>query len=580
MDNVLKEILSELNENEAMKYITSLTENTPKRISGRGDDKKAAKYICEKMSEWGLESKLIEFETYNSFPEYSDLKILYPETLQIKSLPCAHIASTLSEGLKADLVYVGSGGFDDYINKDVAGKVVLVEVSYAPATPEKARIAAEKGAIGMICMNWGGDEDVICMRALKSVWGNPTPDNFSKIPQIAGLSITRKAGEYLRDLCKKSDRVEILLKAKATREWDKLVQPLAILEGKEEPEKFLLVSAHLDAWEPGVTCNATGDGTMLELARVLAKYKGHLKRSIYFVFWNGHEIAEAAGSTWFVDNYWDILRDNCIGYINIDSTGMKDATKYGVSVSRELSDFTESLITEVLNEKPTVEYLTKTGDQSFFGIGIPAIAGRVSFSKEYIEKTHGATLGWWNHTTEDTLDKVDSNNLKKDLMANAAYIYELVNSSILPYDFKKTYIDIKQKLEIILKESNGIIEIESLIEKVELLGKYVAKLNEEKTQAISSKDKSQLINGVLLKLGRILTSPFYVACDKYQQDSYGLTVLSKPIPLLYPVAELKDLDPSSLKYKLLSTQLVKNRNRISDALTECIELIKVSLKLL
>lgn len=580
MNDILKEILSKLNEDEAMKHITWLTRNTSKRISGMGDDLKAAMYICNKMSDYGLKSELIEFEAYNSFPKYSDLKVLYPETLEIKSLPCCHITSTLPEGIKADLVYVGAGGFEDYLNKDVTGKVVLVEVSYAPATPEKARIAAEKGAIGIICMNWGGDEDVICMRALKSVWGNPTPENFNKIPQIVGISITRKAGEYLRDLCKNSDRVEILLKANATRQWDKLVQPLAILEGKEEPEKFLLVSGHLDAWEPGVTCNATGDGTILELARVLAKYKPYLKRSIYFVFWNGHEIAEAAGSTWFADNYWDKLRDNCIGYINIDSTGMKDATIYAVDVSRELSDFAERIINEVIHEKPIVKYLTKTGDQSFFGVGIPSITGRVSFSEEYIEKTHGATLGWWNHTIEDTLDKVDANNLRKDLIVNAAYIYELINSPILPYDFSKTCLDIKEKLQIILRESNEIIEVKNLTEKIELLKNLVETLNEAKVKTPLSKDKLQLINKILLKLSRTLTSPFYSACDKYQQDSYGLTVLSKPIPLLYPVTELNKLDPASLRYKLSYTQLVKNRNRISDALTECIELLKDSFELL
>lgn len=574
MSKILEKILGELDEKEAMKHVVWFTENTPKRISGMGDDRKAAEYINKKMTEYGLQTEILEFETYNSLPEYSDIKVLYPETVQIKSLPCCHIASTLPEGLKTELVYVGAGGEDDYTGKDVRGKVVLVEVSYAPATPEKARIAAGKGAIGMICMNWGGDEDVICMRALKTVWGNPTNETFKNIPQIAGLSITRKAGEYLRELCKKNERVEILFKVKSTRQWDKLVQPLAILEGKEEPEKFLLVSGHLDAWEPGVTCNATGDGVMLELARVLAKYKDHLKRSIYFVFWNGHEIAEAAGSTWFADHYWDQLRDHCIGYINIDSPGMKGAVQYAADASRELSDFAEEVIKSILKEDVKVKYLTKIGDQSFFGLGIPSIAGRMSFDEGYVEKTHGAFLGWWNHTVEDTLDKVDINNLKKDLLVNCAYIFEMLNSVMLPYDFAKTCLDIKEKLEMLNKESGGIIEFDSLIEKANILREYIRKLNMCKSAILSeanADEKLILLNTALLKLSRILTSPFYTYCDRYQQDSYGLSILSKPIPLLYPVVSLKQMDPSTLEYKLLYTKLVKDRNRVSDALNEAIE---------
>jgi len=580
MDGILKKIMSELNEDEAMKHVVWLTENTPKRVSGMGEDRKAAEYINQKMAEYGLDTELLEFEAYNSWPQYSDLKVLYPETLVIKSLPCCHIASTLPEGIKTELVYVGAGREEDYENKNVKGKVVLVEVSYAPPTPEKARIAAKKGAAGIICMNWGGDEDVICMRALKAVWGNPTEETFGNIPQITGLSITRKAGEYLIELCKKHDRVEIVLSAKSTRQWNTLVQPLAKLKGNEEPEKFLLVAAHLDAWEPGVTCNATGNGTTLELARVLAKYKKYLKRSIYFVFWNGHEIAEAAGSTWFVDNFWDDLRDNCIGYLNIDSTGMKGAVRYAADASRELSDFAEKIVKIAVDEDIKVNYLTKTGDQSFFGLGIPSISGRVSFCEEDIKKTHGATLGWWNHTVEDTLDKVDKGNLKKDLLANCGFIYGLVNASIIPYDFTKTCLDIKEKLEL-LKRDSKTIELDNLIEKINCLSENVKKLNDLKSVIFkeNNPEKINFFNKILLRLSRILTGPFYTYCDRYQQDSYGLTILSKPIPLLYPILKLNNLDPTALEYKLLYTQLIKNKNRISDALSEAIESIEMFLKL-
>lgn len=572
MQEELGKLLSELSETEAMKHITWMTNHTPRRISGMGDDRKAAEYICEQMSSYGLESSLIEFETYNSWPEYSDLKVLSPETIQLNSLPCCHIASTLPEGIQGELIYVGSGGYEDYIDKDPRGKIVLVEVSYAPATPEKARIAAEKGAIGIVCMNWGGEEPVICMRALKSVWGNPTSENFKKIPQIAGLSVTRKAGTYLKDLCNKGT-VKVVMKARATRQWDKLVQPMAWLKGNGRTNEFLLVTGHLDAWEPGVTCNATGDATILELARVLAKHRNMLKRDICFVFWNGHEIAEAAGSTWFADNYWDMLRDKCIVYKNIDSTGMKGASYYKVDASRELAQFAEIVAKEVLNEKVTVNYLAKTGDQSFFGIGIPSIAGRISFSDDYVESTHGATLGWWNHTIEDTVDKVDLNNLKKDLRVDMAYIYRLATDDLLPYDFSVTIKDIKDKLEQIDQEAEGLIELKSIIENCEVLAEKTKVMNQLKS-GLKSEDHFKLMNSTLMRLSRILTSPFYTYTDRYHQDSYGLTILSKPIPVLYPATEIAKMDQSDLRFKLSITDVIKNRNRISDAIADallCVE---------
>jgi hypothetical protein len=577
---ILRGLLTELCEEKVMKHIAWLTENTPRRLSGTGDDKKAAQYICDKMSEYGLETRLLGFETYNSTPMRSELKVLHPVGLVIQSLPCGHILSTLPEGMTTDLVYVGPGSFEDYEGKDVRGKAVLVEVSYAPPTPEKARIAVMKGASAMICTNWGEDQDVICNRALKAVWGTPTLQNVNEIPKIVGLSISRKAGEFLKKLCCENPYVKVLIKAESLNKWEKLVQPLAILRGKEKSESFLLVSGHLDAWEPGVTCNATGNGVMLELARAFSKYRQSLLRNIYFVFWNGHEIAEAAGSTWFVDNYWDLLRDHCIGYFNIDSPGMKGGVRYEAVASRELNGFVKKALREVLDEEPGVSDLRKIGDQSFLGIGIPSISGRMALSPENIKKNHGATLGWWNHTIEDTLDKVDSTNLKKDLMADAAMILGLVNAEILPYDFSTTAEAIKQNLLHFHSHSGDLIELKNLIEQVDRLSHRIEELNALREKISSSSqngNQEKDINMTLMKLSRILTSPFQTHCSPYEQDSYGLTILSKPIPLLYPVMNLKGMDPSQSEYILLLTTLIKNRNRVSDAINQALECIEATI---
>lgn len=71
------------------------------------------------------------------------------------------------------------------------------------------------------------------------------------------------------------------------------------------------------------------------------------------------------------------------------------------------------MIRDVLDEDVDVAYLAKTGDQSFFGVGVPSIAGRISYSPEVVKQQNGATLGYWNHTCEDSIDKMDVDNLEK-----------------------------------------------------------------------------------------------------------------------------------------------------------------------
>ena len=46
----------------AVQHIKWLTEHTPNRTSGKGQDRAAAEYICNKMSEYGLDSQILEFE--------------------------------------------------------------------------------------------------------------------------------------------------------------------------------------------------------------------------------------------------------------------------------------------------------------------------------------------------------------------------------------------------------------------------------------------------------------------------------------------------------------------------------------
>lgn len=569
-----RELLAELSEEKAMEHVTWLTEKTPRRLSGSGDDVKAARYICDRMSQYGLETQLLEFETYNSTPVFSELKVLEPVSRLIQSLPCCHILSTLPEGLTTDLVYLGAGAIEDYDGKDVRGKAVLVEVSYAPPTPEKARIAASQGASALICANWGEDQDVICMRALKAVWGTPTLQNMAEIPRIAGLSVSRKAGESLKLLCSGHSRVRVLIRAEASNRWEKLVQPLAILRGKGKSESFLLVSSHLDAWEPGVTCNATGNGVLLELARVLSRHRDSLSRDIYFVFWNGHEIAEAAGSTWFVDHYWDLIRNHCIGYFNIDSPGMKGGVRYEAIASRELKGFVRGAIQEALSEETVVSDLRKIGDQSFLGIGVPSLSGRMALSPEFIKKNHGANLGWWNHTLEDTLDKVDPLNLKKDLRVDGTIVLGLVNSEILPYDFSSTATAIKENLLHYKRQAESYIELGSLVDQADRLINRIRELNalvEKRSSKEWNGDRKGEINRTLIRLSQILTSPFQTNCSPYEQDSYGLTVLSKPVPALHPILSLEGMNPLERDTILLVTTLIKNRNRISDALHSALE---------
>lgn len=563
MEN-LQNILAEVDRDRMMDRIRYMTETFPYRLAGSETEYQASLYVTDVMESYGMDPVNLTFRTYNSDPLTSSVEIIAPEQFCIDSLPCGHIRSTGDTPEEFEIVYVGSGAWQDYEDLDVEGKMVLVEVSYAPPVPEKAHIACVKGAAGIMCMNWGNDEEVICHRALKSVWGNPTPESFGDIPDIIGVGITRLAGLKIKELCLSGQTVRARVLAKATRQWTEVHQPYGIIRGNGKSDEFMLIASHLDAWQPGVTCNATGNATTLELCRILSAHRDELDRDIHVVFWNGHEIAEAAGSTWFVDHYWDLINKKCIGYMHIDSTGVSETEKLEIKISDELYKFARENVRHLPEDQLRIMTLRKIGDQSFMGIGVPAVCQRISFTEEAMAKAHGATLGWWNHTIEDGVDKCDPDILYEDTKIHLEFVWKLVNSGILPYDFEKKFETISNNLYPLAEKYQAQMDFTDLLHDYEEAKQLVLDIQKRRDTADAS--KQELFNEFLKTTSRLLTNVFQTYASKYDQDRYGHSNLSEPVPLLANLKKLGQLEPTSLEYGLYETELQRNMNRIIDSL--------------
>ena len=299
-----------------------------------------------------------------------------------------------------------------------------------------------------------------------------------------------------------------------------------------------------------------------------------------FCFWNGHEIAEAAGSTYFVDSEWDRIQQHAIAYLNVDSPGMKLATTFVANRSLNWRRSTARSRTRVLGEAGRPSNLSRIGDQSFLGIGVPSLAGRYNHPPELVEKWHGATLGWWNHTTKEDLDKVDLELLNKEAKLWVAYILALATSPVLPHRFTARAQDVRDKLDAVIAGGEDPVDLARLLPLADRLITLSAWLDSQ-ADAVSAawaapgagasapevlEEKTQLINRALMRLSRFVTSIVATATGRYAQDSYGLSTLREPVPMLAPLNDYRALAADSLERKLLRTQLLRSRNQISDAL--------------
>src|SRR5438132_700763 len=130
-----------------------------------------------------------------------------------------------------------------------------------------------------------------------TIWGSPDLDSIGRKPTIPVLAVNKAEGAWLRALAE-AGAVKVRYATKLDEGWRPIPVLVAEIRGTVEPEKFVLLHGHIDSWHQGIGDNATGDATLLEVARVLVQHRQHLRRSVRIAWWSGHSHGRYAGSTW------------------------------------------------------------------------------------------------------------------------------------------------------------------------------------------------------------------------------------------------------------------------------------------
>ncbi|MBI3504293.1 MAG: M28 family metallopeptidase [Proteobacteria bacterium] len=109
-------------------------------------------------------------------------------------------------------------------------------------------------------------------------------------------------------------------------DMDGATRPIWVVEGRikgtEEPDKYVVLGNHRDAWVFGGVDPSSGTASQLELARVLgglAREGKRPRRTIVFADWDAEEW-HLTGSTEWGEEFGADLRKNGIAYINVDGS--------------------------------------------------------------------------------------------------------------------------------------------------------------------------------------------------------------------------------------------------------------------
>ena len=584
---MLKKLLDSISNSRVRADVEHICSNFPNRLAGTDNCASMANYSASELEAAGLEVERKDILGLVSFPKPTKLNILGVNGTTLLANTLGHSAD-IKGCIKGELVYVGSGTEQECLAAGVKGKIILTELSYSPARQEKEQIAARLGAIGAVMFNWGHDSsEAIPMGSVKAVWGNPTQqDIVNKMPKIGCIGISRKDGLMLAELCKAS-RLDVEFKVNVSNEWAPVPITTAILYSPQPSDEYILVGGHQDGWYgEGATDNATGSGSILELARIFSKNRHILKRNIIFGFWAGHETGTMIASNWFAETNWDKLRGRIAAYLQIDQSGIVKSDRWNVTVSKGLFSFIDqidSITHPGINRK--CHQPVKSGDASFYGLGVPMLQAEGGFQDDKLALTAGASLGWWHHSLDCTIDKVDFDILHSHIGQYLRYLYGLVASPLLVHCLADEAQVIAQSLEnyILPNDELNISAVKDLAviftETCQIFDQHMARIrSKQKFDEVETK----IANNAVLAVNRHIIPITTTACDPYNQDSYGLTAQTENIPSFFAVKMLaklsQEIPDQAIKYAILMVQLRRDRNRIMDALIDANNQLKGVLK--
>jgi hypothetical protein len=397
-----------LGESPLAENLRRLTDEIGGRVSGSPELTRAVAWGVAAFHDSGVD---VHTEKYTLpatwFEGATRLEILSPAAFPVRLVSVAWTAGTSGKGIEANVVSAGEGAESDFarIGSSAKGAILLIhsdvlhnwdglfqEYMNAPATIARAKSA---GAAAILWMSTR--ERMLLYRHIDNANGEIEP-----FPQaIVAREDAMRIEHFLATGKNVRVRLEIPNRVGGPVEQENVV---AEIRGREKPDEWVLLGAHLDSWELGTGAldNGCNAALVIEAARDIQRTGVRPRRSIRFVLFTGEE-------QWMLGS-WAYVRahraelDRARGAIIFDA-GIGKVTGYMLSGRREIEAGVRDALKPIESwgaNQHVMEAELGTDNFDFLLEGVPTLIANQE-EANYLPNYHA---------TSDTFDKVDLLQLK------------------------------------------------------------------------------------------------------------------------------------------------------------------------
>jgi carboxypeptidase Q len=405
--------------------LRTLTGSIGGRVTGSPAAARAVSWGVEAMRKAGVDA--VHTEKFTVAAGWSEgrtrVEVLAPAAFAVRLVSAGWSPPTPDGGVTADIVDVGKGDQAEFAKAGAAAKgaILLVhsmplvtwddldrEYDHQPGIIQRARDA---GAAAIFWMSTR--PNLLLYRH------TVTPDGrIEALPQA--IVAREDAGRIARLLATgQTVRVHFEMPNRVTGPVES-ENVVGEIRGREKPEEFVLLGAHLDSWDLGTGAldNGCNAALVIDAARVIHQSGNIPRRSIRFVLFTGEEEGEL-GSRAYAHAHRAEL-DKMTAAVIFDS-GAGRVTGFDVDGRKDfLPQLREAL--EPLKAVAPMEFTFRpagdTDDLDFLLEGVPALVANQD-EANYLLNYHAAS---------DTFDKVDFAELKKNVAVATITAYALADA--------------------------------------------------------------------------------------------------------------------------------------------------------
>ena len=386
------------------------------RMAGQAGEAAGAEIVRDAFETAGLRHPRIEeFEIPGWWRGESSLTVESPhERVHEGSHQVVALPGTPAGTATGPVVDVGDGSYEEF-----EAKAVELDGAIAMATSdtpehadrwlhrmEKYVNAADHGAVAFVFRNH--IEGALPPTGEVGYNNRPGPIPAVGVSKEVGARLERYADE---GDCEVTVDVDCRNEPATSRNVEASVGPEGPDEGGEANE--VLVTAHVDAHDiaDGANDNGAGSALVAEVGRILARDDVELDTRVRLVTFGSEEIG--LWGAYHCAETTDLAGTKCV--VNLDGACSSRNLRVGTNEFEEMGSVFEAVTADLDASLSTDDTISPHGDQwAFVQEGVPAVM---------TSTTSEQSGRGWGHTHADTLDKLDSRDLRDvaTLVTEAVY---------------------------------------------------------------------------------------------------------------------------------------------------------------